>query len=357
MKKTIKTIAKCLGILVVAVVLLAVGVIGYLTIREYKPEDQVALAVQGNGAKTIQEGDSFKIITWNLGYGALGDNADFFMDGGSHVSTATKERVNQNMSDIIAVLDEENPDVMFFQEVDENSKRSHHINEVELLAGVRPDYASTFAYNFKTPYVPYPIPTIGKVNSGIVTLSSFDITDSTRIKLPCPFSYPLRIANLKRCLMVDRVPIEGSDKELVLVNLHLEAYDSGEGKVAQTKMLRDVLETEAIAGNYVIAGGDFNQVFSNMDISAYPTYEGLWQAGYIDVSEFKQGLTFVADNAAPTCRSLDRPIENADLEHFQYYLIDGFIVSSNIEIADVKTLDLGFRATDHNPVVMDVTLH
>ena len=34
-----------------------------------------------------------------------------------------------------------------------------------------------------------------------------------------------------------RVPIEGTDRELVLVNLHLEAYDDGEGKIAQTRQL------------------------------------------------------------------------------------------------------------------------
>jgi len=45
----------------------------------------------------------------------------------------------------------------------------------------------------------------------------------------------------------------------VLVNLHLEAYDSGEGKIAQTKLLVEFLEQEYAKGNYVIAGGDFNQ--------------------------------------------------------------------------------------------------
>ena len=59
----------------------------------------------------------------------------------------------------------------------------------------------------------------------------------------------------------------GSDKELVIVNVHLEAYDSGEGKEAQTKMLAELLKKEQEAGNYVIAGGDFNQAFSNVDIS------------------------------------------------------------------------------------------
>ena len=98
---------------------------------------------------------------------------------------------------------------------------------------------STFAYNFNSQYVPYPIPQIGHVESGLLTLTNNEINYSERVKLPCPFSWPVRIVNLKRCLMVDRSPVydaQGNDtgKELVLINLHLEAYDSGEGKIAQT---------------------------------------------------------------------------------------------------------------------------
>ncbi len=356
MKKIWLKVLKWIGILLAAVVLLFVGLIAVLTVTEYKPDDVVSLSIEGSPSKELHEGDTFTIMTWNLGYGALGDNADFFMDGGTHVMTASKERVNENLDGIFSTIEQEALDVLFVQEVDENSKRSYHTNEVEMLMENMEGYQSTFAYNYKTLYVPYPVPPMGKVNSGIATFSSYPVTDSTRVKLPCPFSYPVSIANLKRCLMVDRVPIEGSDKELVLVNLHLEAYDSGEGKAAQTKMLRDILEAEAAAGNYVIAGGDFNQSFSNMDMSAYPVYEGMWQAGSIDVDEFEEGLIFVTDNSAPTCRSLDRPYEGADKETFQYYLIDGFIVSSNIHVEEVSTLDLEFADTDHNPVKMSVTL-
>ena len=43
----------------------------------------------------------------------------------------------------------------------------------------------------------------------------------------------------------------------MVFNLHLEAYDNGEGKIAQSKKLADVLSQEYAKGNYVIAGGDF----------------------------------------------------------------------------------------------------
>ena len=39
----------------------------------------------GISSKEVKKGDSIKMMSWNIGYGALGDNADFFMDGGNHV--------------------------------------------------------------------------------------------------------------------------------------------------------------------------------------------------------------------------------------------------------------------------------
>ena len=37
-------------------------------------------------------------------------------------------------------------------------------------------------------------------------------------------------------------------------------------------------------------------------------------------------------------------------------MIDGFIVSDNIEIINCETLDYGFKYSDHNPVLMKFKL-
>ncbi len=345
------------GILAVAVVAFLILIL-VLTVTEYKPDATEELDVNGEGSVSVQTGDTLSVLTWNLGYGALGDNADFFMDGGSMVNTADTERVQENMAainDELAALD---PDVVFLQEVDRNSKRSHGIDELELIRGAQSGYCDIFANNYKVAYVPYPLPTIGKVDSGIVTLSKYEVKDAKRVALPCPFSYPIRTANLKRCLTISRVPVEGSDRELVLVNLHLEAYDDGEGKAAQTQMLQEILQQEVENGNYVIAGGDFNQIFSGVNTDAYPMIsEDLWQPGEIDTDAFGDDLQFQTDNRAPSCRSLDQPYAGADHSQFQYYLIDGFIVSSNVSVESVETQDLEFKNSDHNPILMKVKLN
>lgn len=140
------------------------------------------------------------------------------------------------------------------------------------------------------------------------------------------------------------------------MNLHLEAYDDGEGKIEQTRMLKEFLQEEASKGSYVIAGGDFNQSFSSVDISAYEAQEGKWAPGLIDTGEFGEDWQFLMDAETPSCRSLDQPYAGADRASFQYYVIDGFIVSANIEVESFGVLDEAFRCTDHNPAVMKIRL-
>ena len=179
------------------------------------------------------------------------------------------------------------------------------------------------------------------------------MTQATRESLPVPFSWPVRVANLKRCLLIERVPVEGTDKELVLINLHLEAYDDGEGKLAQTKQLMDILAAEYRNGNYVIAGGDFNQVFEGADV--YPLLDtSHWQPGRLANSELPRGFSYVYDASRPTCRLLNKPYDG-NRAATQLYVIDGFIVSDNLKVNLVETLDLNFASSDHNPVHLQVT--
>ena len=350
-------IFRVIGIILLVIIIAFAGLIGFLSLTEYKPAEKTSgLEIGGNAEKALKPGDSLTVMSWNIGYGALGDNADFFMDGGKSVKTADAERVNSNMQGVVNEVTSLNPDIVFFQEIDRDSSRSENINEYSLLQDVFNNYNSAFANNFKVAFLPYPIPPIGKVDSGVATFSSYPIIDAERIQLPIPFSWPVSMINLKRCLLVSRIELEGTNKQLVLVNLHLEAYDDGEGKVAQTKMLATFLNSEADKGNYVIAGGDFNQIFSSADVNAYPAQEGKWAAGEIDVTAFGGDWQFLMDSSVPSCRSLDQPYENADKDSFQYYLIDGFIVSDNIKVEACENQDLGFKVSDHNPVLLKITL-
>ena len=352
-KQRVKRVFTRIGIVLLLFIILFLV---FFRVTEYRPEKVEKVEVTGEGFNTLNPKDSFSVMTWNIGYGALGDNADYFMDNGKMVETADRNRINKNLYNIRMKLTEEKPQIIFLQEVDISSKRTKHVNELSLFRNHLSNYSSTYANNFKVTYLPYPIPTIGRVQSGITTFSKYEIESAKRVSLPNPFKWPVRMFNLKRCALISYVPITGTDKKLVLINVHLEAYDNGKGKEKQTKELLKLMKKEQDKGNYIIVGGDFNQLFSSIDNSMYPIKDKVWTPGKIDTKVFGEGWQFVMDNSTPTCRSLDKPYVDADKDSFQYYMIDGFIISENIKVNEVKTKDYGFEHSDHNPVVVKLTL-
>lgn len=339
-----------LGI-VLGLLILLVGVFLALTLTEYKPAEVESVTPPG-GTKELAAGSTLTAVSYNTGYAALGENEDFFMDGGKSTRPSSAEVVKGYMQGIGSELKDMGADIYFLQEVDNGSKRSYGIDETAYYKeelGLPFD----FALNFKSTYTPYPIPDmIGGVSSGLAVYTELAISSAERIQLPIPFSWPTRCFNLKRCLLVNRMPVAGTDKELVAIDLHLEAYDDGEGKIAQTKQLYEFIEAEYAKGNYVIAAGDFNQTFPGA--KSFPQLTpGSWMPGTLE-EDLPEGFGFVFDKETPTCRLLDKPYKGNSSP--QYYIIDGFIVSSNITVESVEVINTHFVNSDHRPVQLVFTL-
>lgn len=271
------------------------------------------------------------------------------------VNPSSPERVSENMSAIADFIREGDYDLCLLQEADRASARTQNVDQLDFYAE-QTGFGWAYAANYRCRFVPYPLPPIGKVETGIATLTNLASAGApVRISLPCPFQWPVRTANLKRCLLVSRYPITDSGKELVVVNLHLEAYDNGEGKAAQSKALLALLESEYQKGNYVIAGGDFNQTFTGA-ADVYPVKDPtLWTPGILEENTLPEGWRFVYDASTPSCRLLNQPYDPAS-DKTQYYIIDGFLVSPNLTVSKIQTIDLHFSNSDHNPVQMELRM-
>ena len=360
-RRALRILGRILGTILALGLLAFAGLAAFLTVTEYQPRPQEKLEASGGATRTPVPEEEFTIMSWNIGYGALSDHTDFFMDGGKSVLTATPERIEQNMNDFEAEISRINPEIVLLQEVDRDSTRSNHMDQAKELQRAFPHMVSYYATNYRTAFVPMGIPPYGKVESGAQTLSAFNIKEATRVALPPSYTWPLSAVQLKRCELVTRIPVEGSTHELVLINEHPDAYTDEEGRASQINAIRETLEAEVAKGNWVIAGGDWNHRFSNADNSKYPLLpERTWEPGMIDVSTFGEGWQFIMDASAPTTRLLTYPVVDENGQDFgmpiQCYLIDGFIVSENVKLVSAETLDLKFKASDHNPVVIKVLL-
>lgn len=360
-------ILKLLSKTLIIIILLASLFVVTLTIFEYRPEDLEDVEIKNNQEEKINIDQIYQMMTFNIGYAGLGKDEDFVMDGGEKGRADSLEVVQDYFDGIKNILTDYPSDFYLLQEVDQKARRSYNINQVQgIMDTLGDEYSSQYALNFKSIFVPFPLSLtdyIGSVESGIQTLSKFEGIETERHQFPGSFSWPLRVANLKRAMMVSSFEINGSDKQLIIVNLHMSAYDS-DGSLRDQEMayLKTFLEEQKILGNYVVVGGDFNQTFPEAD-DLYPVSSNFYEAYTIEEDFLPNGYRFEVDLSNPTCRLLNQPYVEGS-EGTQYYLIDGFIVSDNIELTPVSidsvytvmTINHEFLYSDHNPVIMKFKL-
>ncbi len=368
MKKVIKVFL----ILFASLVGIGVGFILTLQIFEYRPVEITVLEINENPDDNqdfyVDPAEILTVLTFNIGYASLSETEDFVMDGGEKGRMDSKAEVEENIAGISTILSDNPSDIYLLQEVDVSSSRSYNTNQYLHFQDVL-GKSSVLAYNYRCIFVPFPLnPTqmMGKVNSGIATFSDYYSDSAERIQLPGSFSWPLRLANLKRCILITKYPLKDSDKYLVVINVHLSAYDDGTMRVQEMEALQTIMKSEYDEGNYVIVGGDFNQTFpeavtiTGSDYDYY--YElldpNLWEAYPMEETWFNENnFNFAVDITTPSCRLLDKPYDKENLENNQYYLIDGFIISDNLSIVNIETLDEDFVYSDHNPVKLSVNFN
>ena len=355
MKKVLLALLIVLGI----VLLVVGGYVAYLFLDYSRIADHQALEVRSGAQDILAVGAEKTIVSWNIGFGAYSADYSFFMDGGSESRAYSREAVEQNLALVTDVLCAQNADFVLVQEVDTDSTRSYHVDESRLIEAAFPEgYSSTFARNYHSSYLFYPIwKPHGASNSGLLTLSNAVITASERRSLPIEKGIR-KFFDLDRCYDVNRIPTSDG-RELCLINLHLSAYTSDGGiATEQLALMLEEMVRERAAGNYVIAGGDFNKDMLG-DSSAITGVGGAdysWAKPF-PVELLSEDFTLVdslnPDAPVLSSRNTDGPYQKG--KTFEV-MLDGFIVSDNVEVTSCEVIDTGYAATDHNPVRMTFRL-
>jgi endonuclease/exonuclease/phosphatase family metal-dependent hydrolase len=347
MKKFIKVILAILAILLLTLG----GIILYATLTDYQPEKESILA-RIDEAKVLPDTSVISLLIWNIGYAGLDANMDFFYDGGEKVRP-TEEASVTNLEAIMKFLEaQDTVDFILLQEVDIRSKRSYRVNQVDSINALFPLHTSTFGKNYDVFFVPVPpISPMGKVNSGILSLSKHQPAFSACYAFPGEFAWPTRLFMLDRCFLVNRHPLSNG-KELVLINTHNSAYDTdGSMKRQEMEYLRAFLLEERIKGNHVIAGGDWNQCPPGFE-PGYPNHDRV-DLSYIDPGFPEEGWSWLHDPSVPTNRRVQ---EVWDRKSTPRTTIDFFLLSPGVIPLDVRTIDLDFEHSDHHPVIARVKL-
>jgi endonuclease/exonuclease/phosphatase family metal-dependent hydrolase len=347
----LRKILKALLIAVLVIIVGFAGIIVYALVSDYRPPEKTVLEVNDSTSLPFDT-MALSFITWNIGYGGLDKEMDFFYDGGNKVFTP-KEQCLKNLSAVMSFLTgNDSIDFVLLQEVDRKSKRSYSLDELDVI-GRHLNYVSKlFATNYKVFFVPVPLTSpMGKVYSGITTLSRFIPASSVRYSFPGHYGFPKQLFMLDRCFMVNRYRLKNG-RDLLIINTHNEAFDPGEIRKAQMEYLRNFVTAEYQNGNYVVVGGDWNQCPPGFT-PAFTQNQVNTEQMVIPADFLPSDWKWIFDNKTPSNRSV---VAAYDPSSTPTTVIDFFLLSPNVEPISVQCIVLGFGNSDHNPVRMQLKI-
>lgn len=168
----------------------------------------------------IKNDSIHSIITYNIGY----------LSGMTNNLAVEKPKslFDQNLNKVIYELKKADADILAFQEIDFDSNRSFHINQQEEIAKLGYEFGGQ-NLNWDKKYVPFPYfpfsMHFGKIISGQSVLSKYSILNQERIELIRNSNNPFYYDSFYIDRLAQVVKIQIKDKILVLINVHLEAYD------------------------------------------------------------------------------------------------------------------------------------
>lgn len=349
-----KTVQITLWALLIVVILFG-GFIAFITATDFRPAPVIPLMEQSSRSADTIAKDTLTLMTWNIGYAGLGKEMDFFYDGGEKVRPS-KQMARKYLDGIKAFIHwQDTVDFILLQEIDLKARRSHKMNEVKEIAEVVRNRSLFFAINYSVPFVPVPITQpMGYVEGGMITFTDYYPSEATRFAYPPIAPWPDRLFLLDRCFILTRFPIKNG-KDLVVINTHNSAFISDsllmaeELEILKVKMMKEYSE-----GNYVIAGGDWNANPPDFEP------EGDFNGNKFAVCDIRMNAKtmpttwkWATDASAPTNRYNDKAFVKGES---RTTILDYFLVSPNLGIVSIRTLDLGFENSDHNPVFIKIFL-
>lgn len=357
--KFLKIAGKILLLLLAVIFLYAL----YVIFTYHRIEDKLVLDIHSpvskkNSDHSIQTDTTYRIISYNIGFGAYSPDFTFFMDGGKSSVAKSRDSVIDLVTGAAKTAQNQNVDFAIFEEVDLDSTRSHHVNEMDLLTQSFSDYYYQYAINYDSAFLMVPPwEPHGKSLSAIAFYSRFPITSALRRSFPVASGFS-KFLDLDRCYSVSRIPVSDG-KELCIYSVHMSAYGNDASvREGQMKMLMEDMRAERALGNYIVCGGDFNH---NMNKSAeeddstpswaHPFPREYLPEGFVNVMDLlteKQQQIMVKSS-----RNTDIPY---DPNHSFVVTLDGFVISDNVLCEKFEILDTEFLYSDHNPVVMNFQL-
>lgn len=340
-------------ILIIAVVCtLTLGIVLWCT--EYKPNEKEMLSYNSKGTRGLYTSREVSIVEWNIAEALASYDMDSYKEGGKMIESNSKNSVYENLLGISETLLSYDADIYIVNDIDMKAKRTMNINEVEYLSK-KLNLVPLFAYDKKVKYTPYPWPTEGNTAKGNAMYSHLGLSSLERVALPYKnTSFPLNLIAEKNAALVAKIPLSNSDSSLVLINANLQktplvTEESSDSSL--DALLKLAYEEYNNGENYVIIAASFNRklcensIINKTDIAIPSAFN----------TDLEDGWELVYDDTTMTQRSLNDVYKNNE-NGVNSYVTDGYIVSPNISVNEIKTIDEEFFYSAHNPIMIKAIL-
>lgn len=285
-----------------------------------------------------------KIMTFNCGYfSGMRNNLP---------GIPPEDFYKKNIDDFYKIASRSGAEIICFQEIDLNSRRSHHINQLYCLSEKLGFTNYAFAVNWNKRYLPFPYwpPSahFGRMLSSQSVISKFPISDTGRISLKRPGN-PFYYDRFYLNRLIQEVKIKLGDKNLTILNIHLEAFEKETREVQAEYVLGYFKKTYKNKGPVIILG-DFNSIPPDA-----PKKNGFADEPDMDYSNDKTIKIFYEEE------SLKEAYPENNRNECTYPSVEpdrklDFIFYTDRYIKFLKASVLRINSSDHLPVMMEFIL-
>lgn len=287
---------------------------------------------------------TLSVMTWNIGFAGLGKDADLIADNGKSLRALGAGDITLAAERIADRLAAARTDMICLQENAEAGFLTRGVPVRRMIDTALGNRQNHYWCDMKT----VAVPRLLKIDHGMSVHSGVSLGQCLAETFPQDDIYHLGVLKKHYGALICRSRIEGSDREWVIFNVHLSAFDEGgAARQQQFARLMDLATAEYTQQNFVVIAGDWNMRLAPTE---FPHQADRKQASWMTdfpLEMLPNDWQLAVDRTAPSVRSLNEPY--AAGRNFRT-IVDGFVYSPNVTLKEVRTADLEFELSDHNPV-------
>ena len=335
-------VASLIGLLLIGFVF----ILWYAVGGELPKESQLEVGQPSDSADAAPPAE-LSVVSYNIGHGqGIKEQAWDYRD----------EKTTLTQLDLLGeAIKAMNADIIMLQEVDIDSSRTFHINQIDFLRERTGHKYYACANVWEKKYLPFPYwpPShhLGAIRAANCVLSRFPLSNHYRLIFDKPKSNPFwyNLGYIDRG--IQRVDVTIGPKKLAVLNIHLEAWDIP----TREEQIKKTLEYMKKQDLPVILGGDFNTVLPDApfrknfsddpqtDYGLEQTFTWLFAA---EPNLIKPALQ-ARDNNVFDLFTFPSNEPNRRLDHI-------FLLGTNMGFASFRVVKEAGVASDHLPVMAKI---